>query len=232
MHYLDVHSGSLQVIASIVLVAVTGIYTVVTRTMARAARDALRPYVYLDVLFHSPSRMIVIVGNSGTKVAGNVQVKLVSANSDTLRRQIEELPLITGVGHLAPGGTRRYSVVVKQSDIFPDDSPAVSLEFEFAYHDGRHVIKDEQRIDLAGYLRSLFPSYADNASGIVQELSGIAAKLPDKRVTDLTPRKACPYCGTFLARSAKKCHGCLEWLTGPSRRHPIYRTPGRVRKSR
>ena len=78
LHFLDVHSGSMQAIAAIILVIVTIIYTVLTRTMARAARDALRPYVYLDFTFPGGSgvEMLLTVGNSGSKAAADVRVRL------------------------------------------------------------------------------------------------------------------------------------------------------------
>jgi hypothetical protein len=108
MHYLDVHSGSFQVVASVVLVLITAVYTILTRVMAKAAREALRPYVYLDVSFVSPAEMIMQIGNSGTKVAGNVRATVTSTNSETLAELVRALPLATGVGHLAPGSTRKY----------------------------------------------------------------------------------------------------------------------------
>ena len=84
MKYLDAHSGSLQVLSSVVLVMVTIVYTVLTMSMARAAREALRPYVYLDLSFLSPARMVIVVGNSGTKVAGKVTVTLTGSNREKL----------------------------------------------------------------------------------------------------------------------------------------------------
>src|SRR5580692_882211 len=74
LHFLDVHSGSMQAIAAIILVIVTVIYTILTRMMAKAARDALRPYVYLDFTFPGGSgvEMLLTVGNSGSKAAADV----------------------------------------------------------------------------------------------------------------------------------------------------------------
>src|ERR1700730_10374076 len=111
MHFLDVHAGSLQVIASVVLVAVTAVYTILTRSMAKAARDSHRPYVYLDLSFNSPVQMIIVVGNSGSKVAGSVKAVLINSNSDNIAQHIRLLPITTGIGHLSPGSTRRYEVV-------------------------------------------------------------------------------------------------------------------------
>src|SRR5262245_50517171 len=112
MHYLDVHSGSLQVISSVVLAAITVMYTILTRSMAKAARETLRPYVYLDVSFASPAVMIMTVGNSGTKVAGDVKIKLIDTDSVKLAELIGALPLESGLGHLAPGSTRKYRLIV------------------------------------------------------------------------------------------------------------------------
>src|SRR5215470_4131739 len=99
MNFLDVHAGSLQVVASVVLVVVTAVYTILTRSMAKAASEALRPYVYLDLSFNSPVQMIIVVGNSGTRVAGNVKAVLTKSNSDNIAQLIRELPITTGIGH-------------------------------------------------------------------------------------------------------------------------------------
>ena len=231
MHYLDVHSGSLQVVASVVLVLITAVYTVLTRAMAKAAQEALRPYVYLDVSFISPAQMVVLIGNSGTKVAGNVKATITHANNEGLAKLIRDLPLTTGVGHLAPGSTRKYEVVVNQRDLFPTDGPAPTLEFEFTYHNGRRLISDRQEINLGGYRASLLPGYGDPSYQIRDELRNIAAKLPD-RVQVFPPiRKACPYCGTMVVASARKCHACLEWLSGAPGRAPSHRFHTRRHRS-
>jgi hypothetical protein len=107
MHFLDVHAGSLQVIASVVLVIVTTVYTILTRSMARAASEALRPYVYLDLAFNSAVQMIIVVGNSGTKVASNVKAVLTESNNQKVAQLIQGLPITTGIGHLSPGSIRR-----------------------------------------------------------------------------------------------------------------------------
>jgi hypothetical protein len=224
MHYLDVHSGSLQVISSGVLVLITGVYTILTRTMAKAAREVLRPYVYLDIFFTSPVEMTVLVGNSGTKVAGNVKISLVASNSENLEKLFSTLPLASGVGHLAPGSTRKYSLVASTEDLFPNDGPSPTMKFEFIYHDGSRSIHDGQEIDLGGYQQSLFPWAGDPGHEIARELKHIADNMPSRRMPNLMYTKACPYCGTKLVESAKKCHGCLEWLPGSLARASIVRS--------
>jgi hypothetical protein len=214
MHYLDVHSGSLQVVSSAVLVLITAVYTVLTRTMAKSAREVLRPYVYLDISFTSPAEMTVLVGNSGTKVAGDVKITLVDSNNEKLRELIGTLPLASGVGHLAPGGTRKYRIVAPAEHLFPKDGPSPTMKFKFMYRDGSHPIPDTQEIDLGGYEQSLFPWVGEPIGEVVRELRHIADKMPSKSVATAFYSKACPYCGTKLVESAKKCHGCLEWLPG------------------
>jgi hypothetical protein len=215
MHYLDAHAGSLQVISSVVLAVITIIYTILTRTMAKAATEGLRPYVYLDVFFTSPAEMILLVGNSGTRVAGSISVKLAETSSVKLGELIEELPLASGIGHLAPGGTRRYRLIVGSADMYPHGGPSPALRFELLYHDGPRSILDTQQIDLAGFEQSLFPWTADATHEIVNELKEIARKLHEPR-RSIGFSKLCQYCGTRLPESATKCHGCLEWLPGPA----------------
>jgi hypothetical protein len=217
MHYLDVHSGALQAISSAILVAITAVYTILTRTMAKAASQALRPYVYLDVSFTSPVLMTILIGNSGSRVAGNVRVTVLKANNEKLKEWFNDLPLEKGIGHLAPGSTRRYSLTAPTEDLFPKERPAAKVEFEFVYHDGSQPIIDRQEIDLAGYQQSLLS--LDPAYGIVRALDDIERKMPEPRhILSLAPTKRCPYCGTSLLESARKCHGCLEWLPSTSAR--------------
>lgn len=218
MHYLDVHSGSLQLIASVVLVLVTMVYTMLTRSMAKAATETLRPYVYLDLAFQSISQMIIVVGNSGTRVAGNVQVRLVKSNNEKLAELISKLPLATGIGHLSPGNPRKYEVIINSAELLPKHGPAAQLDFEVTYRDGARSISDKQSFDLDGY-RSALVFDRNNLSDVVVQLRDIAGKMPHRSISlDYGMRKACPYCGTLIAQSAKKCHSCLEWLTRPSGR--------------
>jgi hypothetical protein len=210
MHFLDVHTGSLQVIASVVLVVVTAVYTILTRSMAKAASEALRPYVYLDLAFKSPAQMVIVVGNSGTKVAGNVKAVLTKSNSDKVAQLIRELPITTGIGHLSPGSTRRYEVVVGNNDLLPRDVPATTLDFEITYRDGGRERTDSQHIDLGGYRSALVFDHDDGALfRIADRLAAIEGKLPEKTIIIPGPKKLCPYCGTQIPQSAKKCPSCL-----------------------
>ena len=193
---------------------------------SKAAREALRPYVYLDIFFLSPAEMIILVGNSGNKVANNIRVKLVDASSKKLAELIGTLPLESGMGHLAPGSTRKYRLIVSTHDIFPNDEPPPTLRFELLYHDGLRPVSDAQEIDLAGFDQSLFPWTGDSTHEIVGELKQIVRKMPEPR-RSLNSYKLCPYCGTRLIESAKKCHGCLEWLSGPAARPQNLRSSAR-----
>lgn len=215
IHYLDVHSGSLQLMASIVLVVVTAVYTILTRSMAKAASEALRPYVYLDLSFNSPVEMVIVVGNSGTKVAGGVKAVLTKSNSDNIARVIRELPITTGIGHLSPGSTRRYEVIVGDNDLLPRDAPATTLDFDIAYRDGRRKLTDRQHIDLGGYRSALVFDDGGTLSKIADQLAAIERKLPTKTVIFPSLKRPCPYCGTQIPQSAKKCPSCLEWLSKP-----------------
>jgi hypothetical protein len=233
MNFLDVHAGSLQVVASVVLVVVTAVYTILTRSMAKAASEALRPYVYLDLSFNSPVQMIIVVGNSGIRVAGNVKAVLTKSNSDNIAQLIRELPITTGIGHLSPGSTRRYEVIVGNNDLLPRDAPATTLDFKITYHDGRRELTDRQHIDLEGYRSALVFDHSGPLSRIADHLAGIERKLPERRIIFPGPRKPCPYCGTLIPQPAKKCPDCLEWLSGPRRRIPGIRvTHTRRRRAR
>jgi hypothetical protein len=234
MHFLDVHAGSLQVIASVVLVVVTAVYTILTRSIAKAASEALRPYVYLDLAFKSPVQMVIIVGNSGTKIAGNVKAALTKSNSDNVAQLIRELPITTGIGLLSPGSTRRYEVIVGNNDLLPRDAPATTLDFEITYHDGGRERTDSQHIDLDGYRSALVFDHDDGAlSRIADRLAAIEGKLPGKVIVIPGLKKPCPYCGTQIPQSAKKCPSCLEWLSGSKRRISHFRvTPTRRLRGR
>jgi hypothetical protein len=223
MNFLDVHAGSLQVIASVVLVVVTAVYTILTRSMAKAASEALRPYVYLDLSFNSPVQMIIVVGNSGVRVAGNVRAVLTKSNSDNIAQLIRELPLTTGIGHLSPGSTRRYEVIVGNNDLLPEDAPATALDFKITYYDGRRELTDRQHIDLEGYRSALVFDHGGPLSRVADRLADIERKLPGQTIIFPGPRKPCPYCGTLIPQPAKKCPDCLEWLSGPRRRIPNIR---------
>lgn len=231
LSFLDAHSGSIQAITAVVLVIVTIIYTILTRSMAKAARDALRPYVYLDFLFPggSGARMTVVVGNSGSKAAANVKVTLLKASKDGLRELFQPLPLATGIGHLSPGTRRAYPITVPVSPfiLWPTNAPAPVLDFEVSYRDGRHKIKDTQQIDLGGY-RSSSPETEDQQERIASELHNISTYMSRLRSAPFSA-KACPYCATRIERSATKCPNCLEWLT---KKHQSWRsTVLRIRKS-
>jgi hypothetical protein len=221
IHYLDIHSGSLQLIASIVLVLVTTVYTILTRSMAKAATAALRPYVYLDLAFQGQGAMAIVVNNSGTRVASNVQVKLVQSNNEELANLVRELPLATGIGHLSPGNPRKYRVIINSAKLLPQDAPAATLDFEVTYHDGARSISDKQTFDLGGY-RSALVFDRNELSDVVAQLREIASKMPRQSLSlDFGVRKSCPYCSTLIAQSARKCPSCHEWLSKPfSKRLP------------
>jgi hypothetical protein len=230
LNYLDAHSGSLQVLTSIVLIVVTAAYTVLTKSMARASQEALQPYVYLDLAFDSPAEMIVIVGNSGNKVAGHVTATLEASNNEKVAKLVRDLPITSGIGHLAPGGKLRYSVLINGSELLPSAGPAASFTFKIKYHDGKRTVSDKQVIDLEAY-RSALVFERPETSEVVHALREISRKMPSKSILILDPTKPCPYCGTKLIESATKCHGCQEWLRRPrngiriegARRHQIRR---------
>ena len=216
LNFFDAHSGSMQAIAAIILVIVTIIYTILTRSMAKAARDALRPYVYLDFSFPGGSgvEMLLTVGNSGSKAAANVRVKLVKSTREDLMKIFEPLPL-AAIGHLSPGGARKYSLIVA-STLWPQDQPSPVLDFEITYNDGRHKITERQRIDFGGYLLSA-PTNEASLGEIASILERISRNMPSKRTAFPYPRKACPYCASQIDASAKKCADCLEWISGRRR---------------
>ena len=186
--------------------------------MAKAASEALRPYVYLDLSFNSPVQMVIVVGNSGTKVAGNVKAVLTESNSDKITQLIRALPITTGIGHLSPGSTRRYEVIVGGNDLLPGDAPATTLDFEITYHDGGRELTDRQHIDLGGYRSALVFDHDKALSRIADRLAAIESKLPSKAIIVPGIKKPCSYCGTQIPQSAKKCPSCLEWLSGPNGR--------------
>lgn len=216
LHFLDVHSGSMQAIAAIILVIVTIIYTILTRRMAKAARDALRPYVYLDFSFPDGSgvQMLLMVGNSGSKVAADVRVKLIKSTREDLVELFAPLPL-AAIGHLSPGGTRKYSLIVS-STLWPQDQSSPVLDFEIVYHDGRHKITEKQRIDFAGYLLSAPPNET-SLGEIASTLERISRNMPSRVITPPFSTKMCPYCASQINSSAKKCPNCLEWISGRGR---------------
>ncbi len=213
LHFFDVHSGSMQAIAAIVLVIVTIIYTILTRRMAKAARDALRPYVYLDFTFPggSGTEMLLTVGNSGSKVAADVRVKLTRSSREDLVQLFAPLPLAS-IGHLSPAGTRKYSLIVS-STLWPQNQASPVLDFEINYHDGRHKITEMQRIDFAGYLLSA-PPREGSLGEIASTLENISRNMPSKKTSFPFTAKICPYCASQINSSAKKCPNCLEWISG------------------
>jgi hypothetical protein len=211
LRFLDAHSGSIQAIASVVLVAVTIVYTVLTRSMAKATRDALQPYVYLDFSFQAGGTLMgVIVGNSGSRAAAQVKVKLVKSTDDELAKLFQPLPMATGIGYLSPGATRKYSLEISHTLWSKDSLPM--LDFEVSYHDGGHKITEIQQIDLGGY-RSSSPAGGDPLQIIASELRHISTRMSITRPPSRDV-KVCPYCGTHIARLARKCPGCLEWISG------------------
>lgn len=216
LHFFDVHSGSMQAIAALILVIVTIIYTILTRRMAKAARDALRPYVYLDFTFPGGSgvEMLLTVGNSGSKAAADVRVKLIKSTREDLVELFAPLPL-AAIGHLSPGGTRKYSLIVS-STLWPQGQPSPVLDFEIAYHDGRHKIAETQRIDFAGFFLSV-PANESSLGEIASTLERISRGMPSKKVVFPFSTKTCPYCASQISSSAKKCPHCLEWVSGRGR---------------
>jgi hypothetical protein len=222
LNFFDAHSGSIQAITAVILVIVTSIYTILTRTMAKAARDALRPYVYLDFIFPggSGTRMTVVVGNSGSRAAASVKVRLLKASQDELvtafnRELFRSLPLATGIGHLSPGTTRKYAVVFPVSQWLADAQASV-LDFEITYRDGHHKMTDTQQINFAGY-RASSSEDEDQLQKIASELHMIATRGPTNSPVSPSLTKICAYCATRIDQSATKCPNCLEWL--PRKRH-------------
>ena len=223
LNFLDAHSGSIQAITAVVLVIVTTIYTILTRTMAKAARDALRPYVYLDFLFPggSGTHITVVVGNSGSKAAASVRVRLLNEKKEGLSAALSHelswsLPLATGIGHLSPGSTRKYNVLFPAGAWLADTPASLVLDFEITYHDGRHKITDTQQINFGGYKASS-PEGEDQLQKIATELHSIATRESPWSSASPYLTKICPYCATRIDQSATKCHNCLEWL--PKKRH-------------
>jgi hypothetical protein len=211
---LDKHSGSIQALTSIVLLIVTAVYVALTSTMARVARNSLRPYVYVDLEFHlGGNEALLTIGNSGLRAAERVKVTLISSSDEAIEQKIGELPIASGVGHLAPGTTRRYSVRAGRDHWWPSNAPATVLVFRLECFDGhrRRPIREILTIDAAGYMQSLVPGYGDPIEDVVSELRNISRNMPEQQVTWPEPKKACRYCGTRIASDARKCPACLEW---------------------
>jgi hypothetical protein len=208
----------MQALASIVLVLITAVYTVLTRAMAKAAREVTRPYVYLDLAIANTFQMIVAIRNSGSRKASTVSIVLRQASNAALAASFRDLRLDAGIGDLPPGGERRYGVLFKLDEVLPRDQPATVLHFEIHYRSGSRRMSETQRIDFAGYQKSLFDRDGDQLAKIGTTLDRIAEKMPE-RVIRMGFGSYCPYCGTGLPKSATKCHGCLEWLppSGSSR---------------
>ncbi len=230
LHFLDVHSGSMQAIAAIILVIVTIIYTILTRMMAKAAREALSPYVYLDFAFPSGSGvdMLLTVGNSGSKAAAAVEVTLINSTREDLEELFAPLPL-AAIGHLSPGATRKYSLMVR-STLWPENQESPVLDFQIVYRDGRHRITEKQRIDFAGYLLSV-PQNNASLSKMASTLESISRNMPTKKAASPFSGKKCPYCASRIDTSAKKCPICHEWISNRGRLRTRYGAqPAKVRR--
>lgn len=173
--------------------------------------------------------MTVIVGNSGSKAAANVRVRLIQGSKyrSELEGLFQSLPLASGVGHLPPGDTRQYPLIVPVN-LWQEPRPAPSLNFEVTYHDGRHKITDTQQIDLEGY-RSSSVEGEDQLHNIASELHAIARYM-EPRTLESIVRTLCPYCKSQINSSATKCPHCLEWI---SRKRQSWRNQvRRIRQSR
>lgn len=219
VHYLDVHTGAVQAAATTVLVLVTAWYTILTRNMAKSAREAQRPYVYVDIGGEGGAILEFVIGNDGDRAARDIRLQFSIAGECTeLEQQLIELnPFRSGISHLAPRRRYRYELVVQDNSIFDQTrSPHVVLTIAVEYK-GDRTHEERFVIDLTSLAGISLSSWAEPAESIARQLKELVGVQRSKgRRSGLTgrpiPTKSCPACASTIPQAAIRCRECLADL--------------------
>jgi hypothetical protein len=188
LHFLDAHASAVQGFVAIVqgfmaivLVGVTAYYAGLTKSIARSAVDAQRPYVFFDLVGNGYGMMEFIVGNDGSRAAQDVRFALKTEGSDRLDGRLRDLAVFdSGLPYLAPGRRYRFNLETSVADasIFErQDGQAVTLAINMAYRGGKQKITDEMFFDFSALNGVGTASFADPLTAISEQLKVISQSM-------------------------------------------------------
>jgi hypothetical protein len=213
--WLNDNSGAVQAAATVVLMAITGYYALLTRQLVRETVKSQRPYVYFELFGEGPNYVELGVNNYGSRAAENITFDvhrtIRQSNGDDLAA---ETPLARGLTYLPPGRGLRFSLYPDQS-MFEADQGVHVLDVTVHYAYSKHKYEDRIVIDLADLHDVLIRSLQNTDEVIARELKKIASALRQAQSTrrqavSFGPDKRCRFCIEPVSDGATKCPHCLS----------------------
>ena len=150
LDWLNLNSGAIQALSTVVLVVVTLGYVLLTRQMVQAMKASQRPYIYLDVAGHV-GLLELGVNNYGERAAEHVKFTILKEIADRHGKPISEgTPLRRGIRYLPPGQGYRFDAIVA-SEVYTGPAGANVLDLKVTYKYGGKSYEDQLTIDFADF---------------------------------------------------------------------------------
>lgn len=222
--WLNSNAGAAQALATVVLVAVTTWYALLTRQIVRATRASQRPYVSIDVSSDGGPLEIGIV-NYGERAAEDVKFRVLQDLPDQKGFSIyDSTPIDRGIRYLPPGRGYWFMAFVSQSVYEAGGGSASVVDLSVSYAYGGVTYDDRVVVDLADLDGVLFKSFRDSGDKIARSLDSLSKQLTRRDDPILMLPKltvACPICSELIGPDAKKCPQCQEWLRADAAREKV-----------
>jgi hypothetical protein len=213
IHWLDQHSGSMTVLATVVLVLVTAWYVILTRRIAQATVEAQRAYVFVDLVPEMTGRsFVLVVTNDGTRAASHVMLRVASASNPGLTAALNEIECVkSGLAYVAPGRVYRYLGIIPQGSPSVFDAGAGSVRIEISYSDSDRSYTDASHLDLTALNGVQVSSFANPMDGAQRAIERVGERMP-RQAIGFRFKAICRYCASEINSGAAKCPACGEWL--------------------
>jgi len=190
MSWLDSHAGSMQFLASVVLVIVTVVYVVYTKRLVNKTYEQFRPYVFVEVVKRG-AMLDAVIRNTGQRGAVDVSINI---TADVViegydKRGILGWPMFQkAIPYLPPGQSIRQdvahfpSIQTKLMHMEPDKR---ILEYTIKYKDGKELYETSFKYDLSFLCPTggdPFPLAGDDIGQINESLKNIDKTLKGLRL--------------------------------------------------
>jgi hypothetical protein len=143
---------------------------------------------------------------------------------------IASLPIMrNGISYLAPGRSLKFSAGSFLPTRAEEIHGALEMQVRYETESGKKVSRDVV-IETNLYSAVRFDSYRDSGWQIAEELRSLQRRMDSDRALQRSPfrlvgKRVCPNCGEHIAKAAKKCHFCLEFLPEPEGPAPGSQAP-------
>lgn len=213
-------TASVSAFATVFLTVLTWQYVKLTHQMAQVMESAREPFVDIELDFPNLELRLAFV-NAGGTAARDITFK-VDQDCELIQgfgpqRGIAEMdPIENGISYLPAGQRLIYSAgTIRSGRISPEAGRFLQVTISYQ-NDGGRVFSRTVGYDLKQLDNLLFETFHNTHIAVARAIRDAGERISNRgyssRLMNSMHFTWCPYCREKIAKKAKKCRHCHEWL--------------------